>query len=186
MVTSPPAHNLLGPLAPIRSFLLARKDVEELSDSTVACPNPARAPHFYALEIWPGLDPSLVRRYESATGIPIPEPYQEILTQLNGATLGDVSLYGIPPSMLETPPLLNRRRRQPLDLEAANRHWRFEYSGCSRLFHFGGVVWSPSEIAGLFLTHDGEFEAYLRSGERVRTFDSLTALISFGLTSLEA
>jgi hypothetical protein len=177
-------ENLSGPLAPIGSFLLASRDVKTLADSIVARHDPARAPHFYGFEIWPGLGDAALQRYERMFALSIPEPYRAILMRINGATLGALFLYGVPVSMLADPPLLDRTRRQPLDLSTANALWRREFPSHAHLFHFGSVLWSETENAGVFLSDNGGVEAALPTGETVLTFTSLSGLIDFGLSSL--
>jgi hypothetical protein len=180
------AQLLSGELRPLQKFLLASKDAKDIGGSIVARHNPQRAPQYYAFEVWPGLDSVQIEQYERAVSLRIPAPYKNILLQIGGATLGTLKMYGVPPSRQSEPPVLDRRRRQPLDLKLANSDWRREFIGCSSLFHVGGINWSYDEIAGVFLRVPGELIAVLRNGKTVQTFDGYEALFDYGISSLRA
>jgi len=53
----------------------------------------------------------------------IPSPYRELLLVTNGYIGFDLSLFGLTPSMQESPFLLNRGKRQCHDLSLANLDW---------------------------------------------------------------
>jgi hypothetical protein len=180
------AQLLSGELRPVQKFLLASKDAKDIGGSIVARHNPQRAPHYYAVEVWPGLDSVQIEHYERAVSLRIPALYKNILGQINGATLGTLKMYGVPLSRQSEPRVLDRPRRQPLDLKLANSDWRHDFLGCSSLFHVGGINWSYDEIAGVFLRETGELIVVLGNGKTVRTFDGYEALFDYGISSLPA
>src|SRR5215831_16621430 len=67
----------------------------------------------YACVLFLGMAPEVITVYERmqrfrlGDAFQIPRAYREILTKLNGAHLYHLSLYGIPPSMVRSPPLLD-------------------------------------------------------------------------------
>ena len=180
------ARLLSGELRPIQQFLLASEDAKDIGDSIVARHNPQRAPQYYAVELWPGLDAKHIEQYEHAVSLRIPVSYKSILSQIGGARLGTLKMYGVPGSRQSDPRVLDRRRRQPLDLGLANADWKREFSGCLSLFHVGSINWSHDDIAGVFLRDTGELVAVLRNGKAVRTFEGYEALFNYGISSLHA
>src|SRR5579862_2159953 len=133
------ANTLSGPLRAVRDFMQQRATTV-LAGSYVAAHNPTIAPQYYAFEIWPGLTQSSLTGYERSTCCSIPDHYRSILTQAGGITLGKLKFYGEPLSMLGEPPLLDRTRRQPLDLATANSDWRREFHVSEELLHFAGIA----------------------------------------------
>jgi hypothetical protein len=170
----------------VQNLLFASRDAKDIGGSIVAHHNPQHAPQYYAVELWPGLDLVQIEEYERAVSLRIPVSYKSILGQISGAHLGTLSMYGVPLSRQREPRVLDRRRRQPLDLGLANSAWRHEFSGCSSLFHVGGINWSHDQITGIFLRDTGELIAVLRSGKTVQTFEGHEALFDYGISSLYA
>ena len=180
------ARLLSGELRPIQKLLFGSEDAKDIGGSIVARHNPQRAPHHYAVELWPGLDSAQIEQYERAVSLRIPASYKSILSQIGGAHLGTLKMYGVPVSRQKEPRVLDRRRRQPLDLGLANVDWRREFLGCSSLFHVGSINWSHDDIAGVFLRDTGELIAVLRNGKTVRTFEGYEALFDYGVSTLHA
>jgi hypothetical protein len=180
------ARLLSGELGPVQKLLFASGDAKDIGDSIVARHNPQRAPQYYAVELWPGLDSVQIEQFEYAVSLRIPASYKSILSQIGGAKLGTLVIYGVPLSRQREPRVLDRRRRQPLDLGLANSDWRHEFLGCSSLFHLGSINWSHDDIAGVFLRDSGELIAVLRNGKTVQTFGGYEALFDYGISSLNA
>lgn len=177
-------EHLKSPLHGVRTFALSASDLKEEDGVLIACNDPTRARFYFGFEIWPGLETSSIDKYCKGFGIEIPASYIEILRQANGITLGKLNLYGIPISMLNEPPLLDRAKRQPLDIGAANLHWRRPFKAFSDKFHFGSIKWTFSENAGVFFDDRGIVVAALKTGEVVQEFESYENLLDFGLLSL--
>jgi hypothetical protein len=144
---------------------------------------PRFAPEAYALVLYPGLTPGDLARYEQLS---IPLLYREILYRLNGAFLFEAALFGVPRSMIQDSPRLDRSILQPLDVGEANRHWRIKYKVDPSLFYFGSGPHSYTEQRGYFLAGDGRIDAYLPGGKRLATWPSLGQFLSAELARLEA
>ena len=74
---------------------------------------------------------------------------------MNGGKILELSIYGIPPSMLGDIPMLDRSTGNPFDLATANRSWRLEYEDADKDFLFGGRDIGWDEQVGYFLRRDG-------------------------------
>lgn len=177
-------ENLKSPLGGIRTFALSASDLKEDDGALIACNDPSIAPFYFGFEIWPGLEKSGIEQYCRRFEVEIPDSYIDILHQANGVKLGKLNLYGIPISMLKEPPLLNRSIRQPLDIGTANLHWRKSFKDFSSKFHFGGIKWTFSENAGVFLDDSGIIVAVLKTGEVVQEFENYEKLLEFWLRGL--
>jgi hypothetical protein len=180
------ARLLSGELRPVQKLLFASEDAKDIGGSIVARHNPQRALQYYAVEVWPGLDSVQIEQYERTVSLRIPASYKSILSQIGGANLGTLRMYGVPVSRQREPRVLDRRLRQPLDLGLANSDWRHEFSGCSSLFQVGGINWSYDDTAGIFLRDTGQLIAVLHNGKTVRTFEGYEALFDYGISSLNA
>lgn len=122
-----------------------------------------RGPRACAVTLFPGLQEKVISRYEELHDIHIPEPIRAFLGHFNGAILCEMSIYGIPPSMIDDPALLSRSVRNPLDIGTAAKIWRVGFPSAKETeFHFGSrnIGWS-SQI-GYFFRYDGSVAAYSR------------------------
>lgn len=141
---------------------------------------PAIAPEAYAAVLFPPISAGQIVAYErvqsEARGKPfeVSPSYRSLLTMVNGLDLYQLVLYGIPGSMLQSPPLLNRAIRQPLDLATANITWSREYRASNGQFHFGGAPYSRDENVGYFMNPDCSIEARLRGGELFASWGSMS------------
>lgn len=108
----------------------------------------------YMLMMYPGINIDALNRYCRLFGIQVPEVYTEFLRVVNGGFFFGMSLCGVPLSMLDNPPLLNRSILQCHDLATAVTLWIGEYDVPKEFFHFGGRHFSSSENVGYFF--DGE------------------------------
>jgi hypothetical protein len=127
----------------------------------------------YACVLYPGLGFDVIDRYEGvhrarlSSYLDIPPFYRDFLTRLNGAYLFDIALFGVPPSMAQNPPLLDRSALQPLDVCTANDTWRLEYRVARSNFYFASGSHSSTESVGYFLTPDNRVEAYLVGEKKI-------------------
>lgn len=125
------------------------------------------APKNYAMTLYPGLPAEALARYAERFGLEVPATYAEFLASVNGAFCFGISLAGVPPSMLGSPPLLDRTRLQCHDLGAAATLWASEYrKRPAGAFHFGGRHYSFRENVGYFMA-GGRILSLRKSGEAV-------------------
>jgi hypothetical protein len=117
-------------------------------------------------------------------GLKIPTGYKAILSQVNGLYAFGLALYGIPPSMVKNPPLLDRSRLQCLDLGEANRSWKRAYRGQER-FCFGSRHYSYTENSSYFWDRRGEIIAALKTGEIVGHWSDFKSFLTDELRAAE-
>jgi len=98
------------------------------------------APKNFALLVCPPAPSSWYEIYEQLHAVVIPPSVRHILASANGIHALGLSLYGMPPSMVENPPRLDRSRLQCFDLATAIKDWSREFGAGSDLCHFGGRV----------------------------------------------
>jgi hypothetical protein len=111
--------------------------------------------------------------------------YLRVLQKLNGMSAFGFALFGIPPSMTKSPPLLDRSVLQPLDIATANKDWRREYFVADELFYFGVSDYSDDELVGYFLAESGTVHAFRKSGEAVGGWRSLGPFLQDELARAE-
>jgi hypothetical protein len=182
-----------GELVPIRRIAERFADVaiEAGTGAALISHRPAIAPEAYACVLFPGITTSAIRRYDEirrSSGreiIEIPEVYKSVLLRINGAAVFGMNLFGVPPTMLNDPPLLDRTSRRPLDLGMANSLWRKRYAPRQSQFQFGSAPYSKEENTAYFLNEDGTIEALLGGGQRIRSWSSLGAFLSAELARSE-
>lgn len=146
----------------------------------------------YACVIFPGVEPEVVTRYEEiqrsigSDGFEIPTAYRNVLSRLNGAWMFQLSVFGLPPSMCQYPPLLDRTAHQPLDLGTANSDWRRKYAADPEQFHFGSSQFSAEENIAYFLNANGSVTAMLRGGHKVWDWPSIEGFLNAELPRAES
>ena len=118
-------------LRPIRDAVLAASGsgvwVEGSADGPLlAGHRPDVAPQAYDIVLFEPLPLAALELYGEIHDFGFPDGLLELLRHVNGCTLYDIKLYGVPPSMAAHPPLLDRSRRTPLDI-ASGRYWRSSY-----------------------------------------------------------
>ncbi len=156
-------------------------------DGTVQVrPMPWVGPEAFAFVLYPPAEAAWLAAFARRVGQPIPEVYAIVLTALNGCFAFGLALYGLPPSLQERAPRLDDRTLQPLDLEAANRHWAREYRDAEGEFHIGGCSWTTTENVGYFCTATGRFRSRRKEGEVLQEWPSLHDLLADELPSAEA
>ncbi|MEO1324905.1 MAG: hypothetical protein AAFV59_18085 [Pseudomonadota bacterium] len=147
-----------------RQFALSGVDEDE-GGVILAGHEPTRGPQAYAVALFPGLTSHAIQRYEALNELTIPATVKAFLGHVNGAFLCELSLYGIPPSMIDNPPMLSRSTRNPYDIATANHYWR---AGFERVepteFYIGGRNVSWSGQIGYFIRDDGSIVSYPKRG----------------------
>jgi hypothetical protein len=170
--------------AHVRRYL--QRGMRMMPDGTLCIgPAPWIAPQAYAFWLFSPAAPEWLVPFEQRHAVSIPPDYRAVLLALNGCRVYKLALYGLPPSMQQAQPLLDRSRVQPLDLGAANTSWRTEYKGAVAGLHFGGRAWSAEENIGYFWGADGP-EAYREHGEVVGRWPDLASLLAVELARAEA
>ena len=188
-----PLHKALTPIRLVAERLV---DAESLFDPRTGVAllsrRPKIAPEAYACVLFSGVGPKAITRYEKLQRsignqlFEIPAIYRSVLLRLNGASLFDLSLCGLPPSMCQDPPLLDRSARQPLDLGTANQYWRTQYSKDKSLFHFGGAPHTFEENVAYFLQPNGRVVALLPREKHVADWPSIEEFLRAELPRVEA
>ena len=175
----------LDSLARFARRYLTRGDVHLLADGTLLIgPAPWIGTEGFSFVLFPPAEPRWLANFEQRFG-PIPSAYARILAAMNGCFAFGLALYGLAPSMQRTPPLLDRRTRQPLDLSLANDSWAREFQGAGRSFHLGGREWSDTDNVGYFLTGSTVVEARRTAGAVVRTWTTITEFLAEELEAAE-
>ena len=164
-------------LSPLRCVIerLAASDanVEPLTGSLRLSHRPEIGTEAYACVLYPGVGFDVIDRYERvqrarlSSYVDIPPFYKNLLTRMNGAYLFNMALFGVPPSMAQNPPLLDRSTLQPLDVCSANDTWRLDYRVARSNFYFASGSHSSTENVGYFLTPDNRVEAYLVGEKKI-------------------
>jgi len=122
----------LTPIRLVAERLAGADSVVDANGAALLSHRPKIGAKAYACVIFPGVTPEVMSRYEKLQHsmgnrrFEIPAVYRHVLLRLNGAWVFHLALYGLPPSMCQDPPLLDRSAHQPLDLGTANLHWRRE------------------------------------------------------------
>ncbi|MFN3653062.1 MAG: SMI1/KNR4 family protein [Armatimonadota bacterium] len=137
---------------------------------------PWEAPESYALRLYAPAKKAWFAGFTKRTGCQIPAAYRELLLSVNGCSVHDLDLFGLPPSLQARVPTLDRTRSQPLDLGAANLNWVHQYAKRDGEFHFGGRAWSDDENIGYFWGNHG-LRALRASGEVVGVWSDLPSLL---------
>jgi hypothetical protein len=179
---------LSGDLEALRELALRfGEEGREVTDDRVALSHrPHIAPHSYALTLYAPLSDATIARYQRIHGINFSAHYLRILEKLNGAHAFQLSLFGVPPSMADDPPRLNRLTSQPFDVATANQDWKLEYSVPREWFHFGGGPHSFEENIGYFLDSYGTIYACRKNGERLRSWTLFSEFLREELRRAEA
>jgi hypothetical protein len=140
--------------------------------------------------LFPGLRDEQKERYidlqrSAGNDFQVPDRYRSIISRVNGASLFRLNLCGLPPSMCQDPPLLNRSTQQPLDLGTANQHWRKKYSEDPAPFHFGARPYTEKENLAYFLKSNGGVIALLPGCLQLREWPSMEMFLDEELSSAE-
>jgi hypothetical protein len=112
------------------------------------------APLDYLIELYPPARKSWFQTYRRLHGIVLPRTLQSLLCACNGFSFGDFVCFGIPPSMLCTPPTLDENTWQPFDIGTATTEWIQDFPKAQGMTYFAGGPSAQGESAGYFT--DGE------------------------------
>ena len=134
------------------------------------------APLNYGLLLFPPADAKLLSEFTKRTAKAIPGFFQEILSQMNGCFVYDLSLFGLPQSIYKSG-VLDRSQLNQFDLGAANRHWITEYSIENTHFHFGGRSYSYDENIGYFIDHANHIVSVRQNGDIVGNWTSFNQFL---------
>ena len=169
------ASRFEGPLAPLAPLIEAMRDgTERIGElSAEFAHRPEVAPLWFRARLWAPLPREAWRRHEQTHGYTIAPGYEPILAQLNGACVFKLLLYGMPPSMLQDPPLLNRSGFNPLDLGIAQQHWKREEEAPDAWFLFGSSMWRYDANIHYLLDDAGVVHGWV-DGAEARCWSNLT------------
>ena len=141
----------------------------------------------FAFRIYPGTNADVISRYQQLHGIVIPSVWQPVLLAANGLEAFGLTLFGMPASMLNDPPLLNRATFQCLDIGLANSQWKFEYAKIKPdYFHVGARDYSYDELVGYFITTKGSILGIRQNGQRVGEWATIDQFLSEELKAAES
>jgi len=138
----------------------------------------------HAIRIYPAIKATALAKYEKLSGIKIPAIWRPVLLSVNGLEAFGLNLFGIPASMLNDPPLLNRSIIQCLDISLAQA-WKYEYKVDPSYFHVGARDYSYDELVGYFITGKGTILGVRQNGKRVGEWPRLDDLLSEELQAAE-
>jgi hypothetical protein len=142
-------------------------------------------PFAFAVTLFPPAKKAWISRFRERAGIAVPAPYRDFLLLVNGCDALGLSLYGLPPSLQEDPPRLDRGRLQPLDLGAANARWARSFDADPGLFHFGTRNTSSTGQVGYFWGRDGLRALERDTGALAGEWPDLGALLRDELQAAE-
>lgn len=146
---------------------------------------PWEGPLGYLITVYPPAKKAWFPKYEKAAKVKLPPAIKRLLEAANGFECFGLSVYGMPPSMMKSPPLLDRSVQQCRDIGTANTTWKVGYPVDPKLFHFGGRDYTDDELAGYFL--DGtNILAVTQGGTQVGRWPDMTAFLRDELAAAEA
>ncbi len=172
-----------GPLKSINDTLASLVEAGEKLDTSVdGVVRISHRPHFgeqaYAVTLHDPVDEETIAAYERIHSIELPQPYKEFLTQLGGADIFGLCLYGIPRSMAVEPPSLEPDKLQPLDLATSNKQFRAAFASKKKEFYIGGSYWTLFQVVGYFMGGDGAVRALAEGGRCMSRWPSLRKFLA--------
>ncbi len=173
----------LGPLRDL-AMRLDGNDHPQSDDVAAYGHRPKIAPQAFALRIYPPLGNEELSRYQMIHSFEISPHYLRTLSFLSGVFAFNLSLFGLPRSMLNG--LISRSTLQPYDLATANRHWKYGYSVPDRWFHFGGGSYSDDKNVGYFFDDLGAIHSALQDGSVLASWQSFHEFLQDELSRSEA
>jgi hypothetical protein len=176
----------IEPLATIcKRYLRYCSAIDPIDETLLIGHQPWKGPQAYAVRIFPAAKKSWFGKYSLSHGLKFPSACKSILLSVNGINAFGLSLYGIPPSMVKDPPLLNRSRAQCLDIGSANRNWKRAFPGQEARFHFGGRNYDSTQNSGYFWDPNGEIIAVLKTGKVVGSWTNFQLFFAEELQAAE-
>jgi hypothetical protein len=121
----------------------------------------------YLFVLYPGVGVDVLTRYSQQFELEVPALYAEFLKSLCGTFCFGMSLFGIPASVLDDSPLLDRSVLQCHNLASAVHRWTREYQIQPGLFYFGSRYYSREENTGYFINENGRLLSIKKQGEVV-------------------
>jgi hypothetical protein len=159
-------------------YLRHRCEMRSKEDHTEIAHSPWIGARGFAFRIYPATEARLIAKYEKLHGIAIPPNWKSVLVGANGLEALGLTLFGIPASMLNDPPLLNRAAFQCLDIGLANAHWKYEYKVSRKYFHVGVRDYSDTELVGYFLTDKDTLVGIRKNGRRIGEWAEVDEFLS--------
>ncbi|MBW3624169.1 MAG: hypothetical protein KY468_12245 [Armatimonadetes bacterium] len=161
---------------------LSRCCAVDTNDTLLIGHRPWIAPENYAISVFTPAKKVWVSKFK---GRKIPKAYQDFLLISNGLFAFDLSLYGLPPSMQETPPRLGRSKLQCHDLLSANENWIREFEVSETSFHFGGRAYTEDENIGYFFSEESVIQAIRYNGKKVAEWITMSDFLADELSAAE-
>jgi hypothetical protein len=181
---------LIGPESSVREVALrllgTDAHVSPVSGALCISRRPRIGSEAYALRVYPGLSDALISSYEQIHDCHIPGLYRSLLQRMNGASLFEISLFGVPPMMARRPPQIDRTTAWPLDIATAQENWRLDYDTSPNDFFIGYGPHSTDEHVGYFLWPNGGVEALRKGGEQFAQWGDFQHFLSDELVRAEA
>ena len=166
----------------------------EITDSTIDIKygtycishRPNIAPKAFAIWIFPGIDEITISQYEKTNKVTIPDVYRDFLYTMNGATIFKLDLFGIPLSMVNEPPTVDRSTVTPKDISIANKRSLSEKSNKENsIFVFGGGPWTLEERVRYFLNEKEQVFSFKSNGEQVGQWSSFKQFLKEEIVRVE-
>ena len=183
-------QELTGDLEPVarlaQRFVEQDSLVDPISGGAFLSHRPRIALQAYALRIYAGIDDSTLAEYEDIHGLTICSTYRAVLRKMNGASLFEISLFGLPISMTKRPPLLDRSTAWPFDVATAQKNWSLPYNVPCDCFFMGYGPHSDKEHLGYFIVPGDGIVAMLKGGEKVERWPSIRSFLEHELARAEA
>jgi hypothetical protein len=132
------------------------------------------APFFYNIILYPPMANQDLHDFENRYNFDVPDSYESVLTQINGAFFYDISLYGFPRSFVKNG--VNRKELEPLNLYTANDSWIKEMGQDEEDFLFGASHYNDSVNINYFIKEQ-IIVGYLDTGEKMRTWNSIDEML---------
>ena len=167
----------LAPLVSVAERYLCYCSVFDLDGTALVGHMPWIAPERYAVCVYPPARTSWFAKYAKLHGGRILPSYRTILGRLNGCEAFGLSLYGMPPSMLENPPRMSRSVRQCLDIGTANKHWARPFGCGPEMFHIGSRHYTESENVGYFMASASRIISMRKNGEVVGEWSDFSSFL---------
>ena len=142
------------------------------------------APFYYTIILYPPLPQQDLKRLEDKYNVDIPDSYEAILTQVNGAFVCDISLYGFPNTYLESG-LINRTALEPLNILTANDTWIHQLGLGKREFLFGSSSFTDSTIV-YYTIREKAVIGYLDTGEKIKEWISVDQMLAEEVVRLKS
>jgi hypothetical protein len=182
--------SLVGPLsaiqAAVRRITSPETRVDPISGAICIGHRPRIGPEAFALRIFPGAATALIDAYQEIHRVTIPDIYRTLLQQMNGATLFEMDLLGVPPLMAKRPPLIDRSTAWPLDIGTNQMEGRRKFGLSPSDFLIGIGPLPNDEHLGYALWPNGQVEALRPGGGQVSHWNDIQGFLSEELARVEA